>query len=65
MYNKSLIRIVTMNPLLTCKGAPVVRVLILLLNGNQRQTLAAKIRKVLFVEKGKAAWGHAAEPGNR
>jgi signal recognition particle receptor subunit beta len=36
-----------------CRGAQVVRVLILLLDGNQRQSQAAKVREVLFLEKRK------------
>jgi hypothetical protein len=35
------------------RGAWVVRVLVPLLDGNQRQTQAAKVREVLFVEKRK------------
>jgi hypothetical protein len=34
-------------------GAQVVRALVPLLGGNQRQTGAAKVREVLFVEKKK------------
>jgi hypothetical protein len=44
----------------------VVRVLVLLLDGNQRWTQAAKVRKVLFVEKRKERphGGYAVGPGN-
>jgi hypothetical protein len=35
------------------RGAQVVRVLVPLLDGNQRQTRAAKVKKVLFAEKRK------------
>jgi hypothetical protein len=36
-----------------CRGAWVVRVLVSLLEGNQRQTGTGKVKKVLFAEKRK------------
>jgi hypothetical protein len=45
----------------------VVRALVLLFDGNQRWTQAAKVKKVLFAEKRKerAHGGHAEGPGNQ
>jgi hypothetical protein len=43
----------------------VVRALVLLFDGNQRWTQAAKVKKVLFAEKRKESLcSHAVGPGN-
>jgi hypothetical protein len=44
------------------RGGQVMRVLVPSLDGNQKWTRAAKVRKVLFADKRK---GHAVVPGNR